>query len=176
MFYGPSTNFWSFQARSINLVTVPGQASWAVYQYLVPSLLPVTDNCPSWISGRVENGCRIFFFMTKSQPHRCYLVLSIVLIIIILVSPFNISTSNDGKGTTLFYSPEWSYWPYSRFYSYRFSQVHNKHTFFNKESWGCFQSLVKTNHAAPILQLNLVTLATLREYSNSFLYWNARYG
>ena len=30
--------------------------------------------------------------------------------------------------------------------------------------------LLKTNHAAPILQLNLVILATLREYSNSFLY------
>ena len=27
--------------------TVPGQASWAVYQYLVPSLSPVTDDCPS---------------------------------------------------------------------------------------------------------------------------------
>ena len=40
----------------------------------------------------------------------------------------------------------------------------------NKESCGCFQSLVKTNHAAPILQLNLVILATLREHSNSFLY------
>ena len=26
-------------------------------------------------------------FMTKSQPHRCYLVLSVVLIIIILLSP-----------------------------------------------------------------------------------------
>ena len=47
--------------------------------------------------------------------------------------------------------------------------------FLNKESWGCFQSLVKTNRAAPILQLNLVKLATLSEYSNSFLYWNARY-
>ena len=35
--------------------------------------------------------------------------------------------------------------------------------------------LVKTNRAAPILQLNLVILATLREYSNSILYWNACY-
>ena len=35
--------------------------------------------------------------MTKSQPHRCYLVLSVVLIIIILLSPFNTFTSNDGK-------------------------------------------------------------------------------
>ena len=43
-----------------------------------------------------------FFFMTKSQPHRCYLVLSVVLIIIILLSPFNTLTSNDGKVTMLF--------------------------------------------------------------------------
>ena len=42
--------------------------------------------------------------MTKSQPHRCYLVLSVVLIIIILLSPFNTFTSNDGKVTTLSYS------------------------------------------------------------------------
>ena len=56
-----------------------------------------------------------FFFMTKSQPHRCYLVVSVVLIIIILLSPFNTFTSNDGKVTTLSYSPEWSYWPYNRF-------------------------------------------------------------
>ena len=28
-------------------------------------------------------------------------------------------------------------------------------TFLNKESWGCFQSLVKTNRAASIPQLNL---------------------
>ena len=45
----------------------------------------------------------------------------------------------------------------------------------NKESWGCFQSLVNIYRAAPILQLNHVILATLREYSNSFLYWNACY-
>ena len=30
--------------------------------------------------------------MTKSQPHQCYLVLSVVLIIIILLSPFNTFT------------------------------------------------------------------------------------
>ena len=70
-----------------------------------------------------------FFFMTKSQPHRCYLVLSVVLIIIIL-SSFNTFTSNDGKVITLSYSPLWSYWPYNRFYSDRFSQVRNKHTRF----------------------------------------------
>ena len=70
--------------------------------------------------------------MTKSQPHQCCLVLSVVLIIIILFSPFNTFTSNDGKVTTLSYSPEWSYWPYNRFYSDSFSQVRtvtNTHVF-----------------------------------------------
>ena len=54
-----------------------------------------------------------FFFMTKSQPRRCYLILSVVLIIIILLSPFNTFTSNDGKVTTLSYSQDQdqdSYW------------------------------------------------------------------
>ena len=32
--------------------TVPGQASKAVYQYLVHILSPVTGNCSFWISGR----------------------------------------------------------------------------------------------------------------------------
>ena len=32
--------------------TVPGQASKAVYRYLVHILSPVTDKCSSWISGR----------------------------------------------------------------------------------------------------------------------------
>ena len=41
-----------------------------------------------------------FFFMSKSQPHRCYLVSSVVLIIIILLLSFNIFTSNDDKVTT----------------------------------------------------------------------------
>ena len=58
-----------------------------------------------------------YFFMTKSQLHRCYLVLSVVLIIIILLSPFYTFASNDGNVTTLSYSPEWSYWPYNTFYS-----------------------------------------------------------
>ena len=70
------------------------------------------------------------FFMTKSQPHRCYLVLSVVLTIIILLSPFKTFTSNNGKVTTLSYSPEWSYWLYKRFYSDHFSHVRNKHTRF----------------------------------------------
>lgn len=34
--------------------TVPGQASEAVYQYLVPILSPLTDNCLSWISRRMR--------------------------------------------------------------------------------------------------------------------------
>ena len=49
-----------------------------------------------------------FFFMSKSQPHRYYLVSSVVLIIILLLLSFNAFTSNDGKVTTLSYSPEWS--------------------------------------------------------------------
>ena len=51
----------------------------------------------------------VFFFMSKSQPHRCYLVSSVVLIIIILLLSFNTFTSNDGKVTTLSSSPEWNY-------------------------------------------------------------------
>ena len=47
-----------------------------------------------------------FFFMIKSQPHRCYQVLSVVLIIIILLSSFNTFTSNDGNITTLSYTVE----------------------------------------------------------------------
>ena len=38
-----------------------------------------------------------FFFMTKSQPHRCYLVLSVVLIIFILLPLFNTFTTNHDK-------------------------------------------------------------------------------
>ena len=68
-----------------------------------------------------------FFFMSKSQPHRCYLVSSVVLIIIISLLSFNTFTSNDGKVTTLSYSPEWSYWPYNRFYSVLVKYVTNTH-------------------------------------------------
>ena len=71
-----------------------------------------------------------FFFITESQPHQCYLVLSLVIIIILLYgpieSPFDTFTSNDGKVTTL----EWSYWPYNRFYSYHLSKIRNKHILF----------------------------------------------
>ena len=40
--------------------TVPGQASEAVYQYLVYILSPVIDNCSSWISGRRRMAIEIF--------------------------------------------------------------------------------------------------------------------
>ena len=48
-FYDPSTHLGHF---GCGMHTVPGQASYAVYQYLVHILLPVVHNCPSWISGR----------------------------------------------------------------------------------------------------------------------------
>ena len=66
------------------------------------------------------------FFMTKSQPHQCYLVLRVVLIIIILLSPFNTITSFDGKVTTLSYSQS----GVISLIIDRFSQVRNKHTRF----------------------------------------------
>ena len=39
-------------AISYPIHTVPGQASYAVYPYLVHTLSPVTDNCSSWISAK----------------------------------------------------------------------------------------------------------------------------
>ena len=48
VFYGHSTHFRSFRARSVNLAIL----FLGKYQYLVSILSPVTDNCPSWISGR----------------------------------------------------------------------------------------------------------------------------
>ena len=53
------------------------------------------------------------------------------------------------------------------FESYHFSQVRYKHSFLNKE-WvlRLFSESDQNNRAAPILQLNLVILATLMEYSN----------
>ena len=66
-----------------------------------------------------------FFFHDQISP-----MLSGFVCCLILFSPFNTFTSNDGKVTILSYSPEWSYWPYNRFYSDRFSQVRNKHTHF----------------------------------------------
>ena len=54
----------------------------------------------------------------------------VFLIIIILLLSFNTFTSNDGKVTTLSYSPEWGYWPYNRFYSFLLVKyVTNTHVF-----------------------------------------------
>ena len=54
----------------------------------------------------------------------------VFLIIIILLLSFNTFTSNDGKVTTLSYSPEWSYWPYKGFYSFLLVKyVTNTHVF-----------------------------------------------
>ena len=49
--YGPSTHFMSFWVWSVILDTL----FKADYQYLVPIRSPVTDNYPSWISGRVSS-------------------------------------------------------------------------------------------------------------------------
>ena len=62
LFYGPSTHFRSFRARSVNLATLflgkpPRQFT---YQYLVQILSPVTDNCSSWISGRGRMAVEMF--------------------------------------------------------------------------------------------------------------------
>ena len=66
--YGPSTHFRPFRARSVNLATLfPRQASNAVYQYLVPFLSPVTDNCPSWISGRVRMVVEMFLWPNLNE-------------------------------------------------------------------------------------------------------------
>ena len=61
VFYGPSTLFRSFRVLSVNLSILflgkpPRQLN---YQYLVHILLPVTDNCPSWISGREKMALEI---------------------------------------------------------------------------------------------------------------------
>ena len=50
-FYGPSILFKVILSAVKPSHTVPGQASWAVYQYLVHILSPVTNNSPSWING-----------------------------------------------------------------------------------------------------------------------------
>ena len=68
LFYGPSTHLRSFRARSVTLTTlILGKT---VYQYLVHILLPVTDNCSSWISGRGRENGRRTFFMTKSPQQK----------------------------------------------------------------------------------------------------------
>ena len=54
VFYSPSTLFRSYWAQSVNLSTLflDKPPSQFVNQNLVHILSPVTDNCPSWISGR----------------------------------------------------------------------------------------------------------------------------
>ena len=46
-FYGPSTHFRSFRARSVSLSTLFLGKVVYQYMYLVNILSPVTDNCPS---------------------------------------------------------------------------------------------------------------------------------
>ena len=108
--------------------------------------------------------------MTKSQPHRCYLVLSVVLIIIILLSPFNKFTSNDVKLLHCFIVQSGVTGLIIGFtHTILVKYVTNAHVF----KQGILRLLSETGQnycAARILQLNLVILATLREYSHSFLY------
>ena len=54
LFYSPSTHTFYVISGVVSDPnhTVPRQASYAIYQYLVHIFLPVTDNCSSWISGR----------------------------------------------------------------------------------------------------------------------------
>ena len=51
--------------------TVPGQASSAVYQYLVHILSSVTDNCCSWISGRGRMATEIFSWPSLHEEFAC---------------------------------------------------------------------------------------------------------
>ena len=62
LFYGPSTHFRSFRARSVNLaILFLGKPPFpAVYQYLVHILSIVTDNFSSWISGRGRIAVEMF--------------------------------------------------------------------------------------------------------------------
>ena len=53
VFYGPWTHFRSFRVRSVNLSTLfLGKPPRQFISTLVHILSPVTDNCPSIISGR----------------------------------------------------------------------------------------------------------------------------
>ena len=51
-FYGPINYKGHVEPVSLPIHTVPGHASEVVNQYKVTILSPVTDNCPTWISGR----------------------------------------------------------------------------------------------------------------------------
>ena len=51
---------------SVHITTLfPGQAWISINQYLVHILSLVTDNNPSWIRGREENGCRNHFMIVS---------------------------------------------------------------------------------------------------------------
>ena len=67
MFYGPSTHFRSFRARSVNRATLflgkpPRQ---------LPISLPITDNCPSWISGRERMVVEFFSLPNLNERMFC---------------------------------------------------------------------------------------------------------
>ena len=61
--FGLISVLWPFDTFAVSYLdyTVPWQASWAVYQYLVHILSPVTDNCSSWISWRGRMAVDLFF-------------------------------------------------------------------------------------------------------------------
>ena len=68
LFYGPSTHFRSFRARSVNLATLfLGKPPRQFYQYLVHILSPVTDNCYSWISGRGRMAVEMFSWPVSTK-------------------------------------------------------------------------------------------------------------
>ena len=60
--------------------TVPGQAFLAVYQYLVHILSPVTDNCPSWISGRERMAVETFSWPISTHQDVKTIILCIIFI------------------------------------------------------------------------------------------------
>ena len=76
--------------------TVPGQASYAIYQYLVHILSPVTDNCSSWkfkilysnrkcaewveISGcKMDLTCSVWYGLVVNVQKDVYFSLSLTL-------------------------------------------------------------------------------------------------
>ena len=67
LFYGPSTHFRSFRARSVNLATLflgkPPRHFTSTN--LVHILSPVTDNCSSWISGRGRVAVEMFSWPSR---------------------------------------------------------------------------------------------------------------
>ena len=74
VFYGPSTHFRSFRARSVNLATLflgkpPGK--FTSLPVLNTILSPVTDNCPSWISGRERMVVEMFLWPNLNERMFC---------------------------------------------------------------------------------------------------------